>query len=301
MEDRGAANHSIRRLRPAPGLESFVRCYAQRDARIRDAEVVHPIHARAAALLEFIFGDRINVTYCNGRPAKQSPTSVLVGMQTGRRGLLHIRGTVDCFVIMFQPSALYRLFSLPMSELTDADFEALAVLGPAIAGLEQRLGDYRSFEERASVANQFLLRRALATAAMDGVEVAANQILRGAGGARIPAMADRAGLGLRQFQRRFVERVGMSPKLFARIARFEATLDLMARSPARTWTDVAHRFGYYDHMHMVHEFAEFTGETPTSTLLNLHSVFREEIAEMRSTGRFGETRLDTRPDARLIL
>ncbi len=75
----------------------------------------------------------------------------------------------------------------------------------------------------------------------------------------------------------------------------------MARSPERTWTDVAHRFGYHDHMHMVHEFAEFTGETPTSTLLNLQSVFQEEIAEMRSTGRSAKIRLDTRSDARLIL
>ncbi len=214
----GAASHTIRRLRPAPGLESFVRSYAQRDARIRDAEVVHPIHARAAALLEFNFLDRITVTYCNGRPAKQSPNTVLVGMQTGRRGLLHIRGTVDCFVVMFQPCGLHRLFSFPMDELTDNDFEARAVLGPAIAWLEQRLADCRSFEERASVANQFLLRRALATGALDGVEVAANHILRGAGATRIPAMANRAGLGLRQFQRRFVEQVGMSPKLFARIA-----------------------------------------------------------------------------------
>jgi len=195
---------------------------------------------------------------------------------------------------------LHRLFSLPMSELTDADFEAQAVLGPAIAGLERRLSDCRSFEERVSVANQFLLRRALAMGALDGVAAAANLIIR-EGGGRIPALADRAGLSLRQFERRFVEQVGMSPKLLSRIARFEATLDLMARSPARTWTDVAHYFGYYDHMHMVHEFAEFTGETPTSTLHNLQSVFPEQIAEMRSTDRSPKKRLDTRSDARLIL
>jgi AraC-like DNA-binding protein len=292
MEERGAANHSIRHVRPAPGLESFVRCYGQRDARIRDAEVVHPIHARAAALLEFIFGDPITVTYCDGRPARQSPASVLVGMQTGRRGLLHIRGTVDCFVILFQPSALHRLFSLPMPELTDADFEARAVLGPAIAGLEQRLGECRSLEERASVADQFLLRRALATGALDGVAAAANLIIR-EGGARIPALADRAGLSLRQFERRFLEQVGMGPKLLARIARFEAVMDRMTRSAAASWTDVAHRFGYYDQMHMVHEFAEFTGETPTRTLDVFKSFFPDRLDGPQS-GR-------DRVNARLIL
>jgi AraC-like DNA-binding protein len=63
------------------------------------------------------------------------------------------------------------------------------------------------------------------------VAAAANLIIW-EGGGRIPALADRAGLSLRQFERRFVEQVGLSPKLLARIARFEATLDLMARSPA---------------------------------------------------------------------
>jgi transcriptional regulator GlxA family with amidase domain len=85
-------------------------------------------------------------------------------------------------------------------------------------------------------------------------------------------MADSAGLSLRQFERRFLQQVGMSPKLLARIARFEAALDCMARSQTQTWTEVAHRFGYYDQMHMVHEFAEFTGETPKDTLRNLGSV-----------------------------
>jgi AraC-like DNA-binding protein len=290
MADRVSVPHTIRRLRPAPGLESFVRYYVQRDARIYDAVVVHPIHARAAALLEFVFGDRITVTFCDGRPAKQSPRSVLVGMQTGRRGLLHIHGTIDCFVIMFQPSALHRLFSLPMREVTDRDYDARLVLGPMISSLEQRLYDCRSFAERAAVANEFLLRRALATGALDGVAAAANQILRRAAGVRIPAMANRAGLSIRQFERRFVEQVGMGPKLLARIARFEAVMDHMTRSSAESWTGVAQRFGYYDQMHMVHEFAEFTGETPTRTLDVFRSFFPDEL----DPARYSRDRVDSR-------
>ena len=86
----------------------------------------------------------------------------------------------------------------------------------------------------ATIANQFLLRHAQAVRTRDGVSAAAMEMLRRAGGTRIPIMAERAGLGLRQFERRFVQRVGVSPKLFARIARFEAALDGMARSPQRS-------------------------------------------------------------------
>ena len=81
--------------------------------------------------------------------------------------------------------------------------------------------------------------------ARDGVTAAAHQMLSEAGAGRISAMAERAGLSVRQFRRIFLQKVGVSPKLFARIARFEAALDRMARCPGGSWTEVAQRFGYY--------------------------------------------------------
>jgi AraC-like DNA-binding protein len=188
-------------------------------------------------------GKQLQDTISNG-------TYASLDRRSGRRGELHIRGTVDGFAIVFQPSALGLLFALPAQEFTDQDFDAKQVLGAIITRLHERLYDCRTFEERISVANQFLLQRVVAPP-RDGISAAATDILRGAGSARIPAMANRADLSLGQFERRFMQQVGVSPKLFARIARFEAALDRMARSPQGSWTEVAHRFGYYDQMHMV--------------------------------------------------
>jgi AraC-like DNA-binding protein len=282
MTYHGSVPHGIRLVRPAPGLEEFVRYYGQRNGHIGDALVVHPAHARAAPLLEFIFGDAVIFAPLNGKSQRISPRSVLVGMQTHSRGVLHIRGSQDSFVILFQPAGLALLFALPAQEFTDQDFDAESVLGPTIARLQGQLADCRNLEERVSIINRFLLRRAVAAGSPDDVSTAANRILHVAGATRIPVIADCSGLSLRQFERRFVQRVGINPKLFARIARFEATLDRMARFPGSTWTEVAHRFGYYDHMHMVHEFAELTGETPTNTLRRLESIFQQQMTTIRS-------------------
>ena len=282
MADRVSVPHGIRLVRPAPGLEQFVRYYAQRDAHIRDVVVVHPVHARAAPLLEFIFGDRVVFTRSDGKPPRTSPRSVVVGMQTHRRGVLHIRGRQDSFVILFQPAGLDLLFGLPSQEFTDQDFDAGSVFGPVIARFQEQLVDCSTLEERVSITNRFLLPYAVAAGALDGVSTAANQILRVAGSTCIPILADRTGLSVRQFERRFLQQVGMGPKLFARIARFEATLDRMARFPDSSWTAVAQHFGYYDQMHMVHEFAGFTGETPTNTLRGLESIFQQQMTAIRS-------------------
>lgn len=107
-------------------------------------------------------------------------------------------------------------------------------------------------------------------------------MIRGFGDVKIAGLAHQAGLSLRQFERRFIRQIGMSPKMFARVVRFEAAMDCMTRSGADSWTDLAHRFGYFDQMHMVHEFAALAGDTPTRTLNVFRGFFRDELDAVRS-------------------
>jgi AraC-like DNA-binding protein len=240
------------------------------------------VTARAAAMIEFDFGDPIHaLDYAQGIYRK-SPMAIVVGPQTYRRVELQLQGTLESFVVMFEPDGLHRLFSIPMHELTDRDYEAHSVLGGFIANVRQRMGNERSFAERVRLVDELLLRQALRSPSFDGISAAAHRIIQAGGRVGLAALANNAGLGIRQFERRFIQQVGMRPKLFARIARFEAALESKARFITRSWTDVADDFGYYDQMHMVHDFAEFTGGTPTETLTQLETVFVEQIKMMRS-------------------
>ena len=287
--------HRIRFMRPAPGLEQFVRCYSQRDARIRDGVVEHPVHARAAPLLEFVFGDRIKV-FAASRHVATSPDVVIVGAQTQSNAELHIQGSVQCFVILFQPDGLHRLFSLPMRELTDRNHDARGALGPVVSHLHQRLGECDSLEERVRVVDRFLLQRSMKLRGLEGISAIARHIVRGAGSLPITDLAASAGFSLRQFERRFFEQVGVQPKVFSRIVRFEAALDSKARSPQKSWVQVAHELGYFDQMHMIHDFQQFTGRTPTHAFGPMEILFRDQMDAMRSGGT------STHPtDSRLIL
>jgi AraC-like DNA-binding protein len=272
----------VRFHRPAPGLEQFVRFYVQREAQIRGPAVVHPVPARAAPLIEFDFGDPINVLDYKQLAQRKSPAIVVVGPQTCRRLEMQLRGALESFVIMFQPDGLHRLFSIPMYELTNRDYEGPSVLGAFVSRIQSHLGGCKTLEQRARCVDGFLLHRVMDSRSYDGISAAANRLVRSGGRLEIAALADRAGLSMRQFERRFIQRVGMRPKLLARIARFEAALETKARFATKSWTDVAHEFGYYDQMHMVHDFGEFTDMTPTETLIQLETVFVEQIKTMRS-------------------
>ena len=272
----------IRFHRPTPSLKQFVRFYVQREVQIRGAAVVHPVPARAAPVIEFDFGDRITVLDRKQLAQRKSPAVVVVGPQTYRRIEMQLQGALESFVIMFQPDGLHQLFSIPMHELTDQDYEGHSVLGAFISRLQTRLAGCKSMEERARCVDGFLLRRAIGSRSYDAISAAANRIVLAGGRVKVAALADRTGLSTRQFERRFIQQVGMRPKLFARIARFEAVLDTKARSATKSWTDVAHEFGYYDQMHMIHDFGEFTDKTPTETLIQLETVFVAQIKTIRS-------------------
>jgi AraC-like DNA-binding protein len=97
---------------------------------------------------------------------------------------------------------------------------------------------------------------------LDPVAFAANRLFASNGIHRVSAMATDSGLSPRQFERRFLTQVGVPPKLYARIIRFNAALDHKLRLPSRAWTHIANDHDFYDQMHLVHDCRAFTGESP---------------------------------------
>ncbi|MGB9455329.1 MAG: AraC family transcriptional regulator [Bryobacteraceae bacterium] len=266
---------------PAAGLERFVRFYVQREVSIRGTPVIHPVPARAAPMMEFDFGDPVDVLSIDKGLLFKSPSIVVMGPYTHRTVDLHLQGTLKSFVVMFQPDGLQRLFGLPMPEMTDRSYDARSVLGCSISRAWQILGDLESFGERVRLMNELLLRQSLRAPAADGISDAANRMIRTGGRVDMPTLAGKAGFSTRHFARKFIQQVGVRPKLFARIARFEAALENKARFATKSWTHIAHEFGYYDQMHMVHEFGDFTGGAPNEILTQLAGVFTEPIRQMR--------------------
>jgi AraC-like DNA-binding protein len=84
-------------------------------------------------------------------------------------------------------------------------------------------------------------------------------------------LADYANLSTRTLQRRFEEVVGYSPKVFARVVRFDYIKDELMFNPALNLTDLAYRFGYFDQAHFIQDFKQLTGKTP--------SVFAESVID----------------------
>jgi AraC-like DNA-binding protein len=265
---------------PAPALQPFVRFYAHVDERVGTLPIVQPIAARWSHVIEFTFGTPYQVQRADVVRAAKAHSVVVVGAQTYRRVLLKMQGHVVTFVVAFQPGGFFRLFSMPVDALTNQDLDGVAVLGNSMDELRARLGDSMSFAERVGVADGYLLRRLHGRRFATGVSAAAAELLRCRGSLPVAELAERSGLSVRQLERRFVVEIGLTPKLFARVARYEGALQRKRQSPETRWTDVAHELGYHDQPHMVRDFLELSGSTPSDVA---HDIVMQAEHELDST------------------
>jgi AraC-like DNA-binding protein len=163
------------------------------------------------------------------------------------------------------PLGAYRLLGgVPMDALSGQLVDLTAVLGAGIRRLADQLRETPSGRQQFALLDTYLLRRA-----QDGPEPApevawAWRRLRATGG-KLPIhrLADEVGWSHKHLITRFRHQVGLPPKTAARLVRFDAVWRRLATHPLARWDQVAVECGYADQPHLIREFRQFTGASPT--------------------------------------
>jgi len=201
------------------------------------------------------------------------------GLLTSLKGSIHFKGYVQLLVIHFKPTGFYRLFGLPPSDLTDCLGDADDLISKETLELYEQLHEAKSVVEMFQLTESFLLAtlnksriKAL------GLEKATNFMVSQPETYSVEELAYHSNMSLKTFERKFIKQVGLSPKLFARIRRFNLALDLKTYQPELNWLDICYRTGYYDPLHMVKDFKKFAGLSPSILFKNAASVY-ENILE----------------------
>jgi AraC-like DNA-binding protein len=79
----------------------------------------------------------------------------------------------------------------------------------------------------------------------------------------VSTVTEQIGLSPRYFNQLFRDEVGLTPKLFCRVRRFQQVLSLVEGKQQPDWLDIALTCGYFDQAHLIHEFRTFADCTPT--------------------------------------
>ena len=173
-------------------------------------------------------------------------------------------GGACCIQINFTPLGARRFFGKPMSELTDSMVGLDDVLGLEGIALREQLGNARDWSTRFAIAETFVATR-LTEASETPAEIAwaYDRITASGGRMRIASLADRLGWSRKHLAGTFSNLIGVGPKTLSRIVRFNRALGL-SRQGENDWADIAADCGYADQAHLVREFRDLAGQTPTT-------------------------------------
>jgi AraC-like DNA-binding protein len=165
--------------------------------------------------------------------------------------------------VVFQPAALYRLTGIPAGDLRNGYFDAYLVFSKDIRHVTEQLFHARSQQEMLDVLDSFVL--SLTPRYMPSAIDAVSSLLLQRAAPSLDWLARESSLSVRQFERRFKAQVGVSPKLFARLYRFDRAFRMKNQHPHLDWLTIAVACGYYDYQHLVRDYKDFTGTTPTAS------------------------------------
>jgi AraC-like DNA-binding protein len=94
------------------------------------------------------------------------------------------------------------------------------------------------------------------------VEYAVSNIIRAPSRQRLHQLSEKIGYSQKHFINLFTQQVGVSPKQYLKIMRFQNVVNTIENRPWTHWSNIALENGYYDQAHFIHDFKRFSGFTP---------------------------------------
>lgn len=176
---------------------------------------------------------------------------------------LEATGNIGVFSARMHPAGLQPFINFDVDTFTGNTLTMPQVWGKDGEILEKNMLDCSCNEERVEVLEKFLLaKRQEFKIDNEPVEYCVDAIIKSIGSINIHDLAENLDIGRRQLERRFTAAVGISPKLFGRITRFQNILQLIENKEFKSFTTIAYEGGFYDQAHFIKDFKDFTGLNP---------------------------------------
>lgn len=165
-------------------------------------------------------------------------------------------------IINFKPGGLFKIFNLPAHYFINRSQDALIFLGKQIEEIGQQLSDMQ-LSRKIEITNAWLTDQLKQTRkTYRNIDEAIRLIEFYKGNISLRQLEAATFTTKRTLERHFLEQVGLHPKTFSRLVRFNGVIRYIESNLNVKWCQLAEVFGYYDQSHFIHEFKTLTGSLP---------------------------------------
>lgn len=183
--------------------------------------------------------------------------------------------------VHFKPGGAFCFLGIPATEIADTHVDLESLWGRSAQDAREQLCGSAAPAKCFRVLERALVARLKNSAEEHRAVRAALEVFqRDAGDVKIRDLAAHLGLSQRRFIQVFSHQVGVTPKVFARVRRFQRALDRARSSVAPDWADIAAAGGYFDQSHLIHDFQRLCGLSPTEC----HRQLRERLSTSAPIG-----------------
>jgi AraC-like DNA-binding protein len=221
-----------------------------------------------SAVLVFNLGSELRVEDAKGKPHRFPHPTAFYSGPSDRYVVTETDGAQEGMVVELTLPGARRLLGRPLHELGDRMISLADLLGRRADEILGRIVDAPSPAARLA-----LLEAAIEARVADANDRGTRDLecawnLQHARGGRIPVseLADVIGCCRKHLAVRFDREFGLSPKLLARIMRFDRAIRIVRYGEVKSWSDLAAQCGFADQAHMAREFVAFAGDPPTTLL-----------------------------------
>lgn len=249
---------------PLPALQHFVKkiILARYQLNASNPRPTTPFPPQPGHCLYFYPYDKIISRNYANQKVEEQPHAMLVGPQLSRVDLT-MGYNMLVIMVFFQPGGMHRLLGIPMTEMLNQPFDAVSILGKDIDEVIEQLNEVLDFNQMIAVVQKYLLYKSTKLKDILPIEQVLAKMTTLERFSNVDHLAKNACVSVRQLERQFKERIGISPKLYARQARFSKAWVMHEINPKLSWAQIAYSCHYADQMHMIRDFKDFVNGTPS--------------------------------------
>jgi AraC-like DNA-binding protein len=248
---------ALRVLTPCVALSPFVEAFWDYDNLTGDQNANLSILPDTATYLCFIYSDWLKTTHKN---AVYATRSGLAGFQAYRSDLSG-DGVVSGVSARLSPYGLSMFCRGIAKDCAERRVDCRDIFNKGtIERIEEQLSQGKNARERVSYVESFLMSTIKHEESDSLTRAICDRISLLHGNCRISSIGKAFDISKRTLERRFRERVGVTPKTFARVVRLRHAIIQKTMLPH--WAEVAQACGYFDQSHMINEFNELYGISP---------------------------------------